>query len=125
MVHKAKLLASNPQPLGDIKGIGPLYDLLGTHKEVLGLYERIISIIIGVMTIGGGLYFLFMILSAAYEWMNAGGDKAQLQKAQLKILNSLIGLTIVVAAYAIVGLAGYVLGFSILNPASILEDIWS
>lgn len=113
-----KVFASS---LGNIVTIdGPLADV----SDPLSLLELVVSVIIGVMTVLGGLYFIFMFLTGAYEWINAAGDKNRLQKAQARIIHAIIGLVILVAAWAIISLFGYVLGFSILNPADQLGTIW-
>jgi hypothetical protein len=108
--------------LGNVAGLGPLYtEISGTG---LSLFEKVVSLVIAVMTVTGGLYFLFIFITAAYQWMNAGGDKAMLQKAHHRILYASIGLAIVVGAYAIVSLISYVLGFCILRPENVLSNIW-
>ena len=92
--------------------------------DPLTSFERIVSIIIGVMTVGGGIYFLFVIITGAYNWISAAGDKQKLTKARDTVLQALIGLVVMLGAYVLVAVAGYVLGFSILNPAEILGDLW-
>lgn len=93
--------------------------------DPLTAFETIISIIIGVMTVGGGIYFIFVFITGAYNWISASGDKQKLTKARDTILQALIGLIILIAAYVIIAVAGFVLGFSILDPAEILGEIWS
>ena len=87
-------------------------------------FENILSIIIGIMTVVGGIYFIFVFITAAFEWMTAGGDKNKLQRAQQRMLQGVIGLVIIVSAYAIVSLISFVLGFDILNPAAIVNNLW-
>jgi predicted metal-binding membrane protein len=119
-----RTLAQQPYTLGNLEGIGPLYSQIeGTTG--LPLLERVISITIGVMTIIAGIYFLFLFISAAYQWISAGGDKNKLQAAQQKMVHGIFGLLIVIAAYAVIALMGAILGFCILQPASLLENIWS
>ena len=119
-----RFLAQTPYRLGSLHGVGPL----GSSEfldEPLTRFELVISWLIGVMTIVAGLFFLFLIIIHAYGWMSAGGDKSKLQKAQQGITQAIIGLVVVIAAYTLVSIVGYVLGFSILNPASVLGGIWS
>ena len=89
------------------------------------LLEKVISVVVGLMTIVGGIYFIFIFITSAYDWMGAGGDKARLQRAQQKMLNGVMGLVIVIGAYAIISLAGYIFGFSLLQPASLIETLWN
>ncbi|MBN1263423.1 MAG: hypothetical protein JW991_03620 [Candidatus Pacebacteria bacterium] len=109
--------------LGNFVGVGPMYTNINP-AEPLSLLEKVISVIIGIMTIGGGIYFLFIFITAAFQWIEAGGDKNKLQKARDKIVQAVIGLVVLVAAYAIISVLGFVLGFSILQPGSLLGDIW-
>jgi hypothetical protein len=107
--------------LGNFETVGPHWQ---PTNQPLQQLERVISIVIGVMTVFGGIYFLFLFIVAAYNWMSAGGDKNKLQMAQNKIVHAVIGLVVVIGAYALVSLIGYILGFCILQPSSLLEGIW-
>lgn len=62
--------------------------------EIIGLAIKIILIFLGV------IFFLFMI-HGGYIWMTAAGNEEQVGKAKKLITNALIGLIIVLAAYAI------------------------
>ncbi|MDP3955107.1 MAG: hypothetical protein Q8Q15_01960 [bacterium] len=112
------------QPIGDkpFKGIGPLSDFAGI--DALFLFGRVISVIIGVLTVAAGLWFIFQFLIGAFGWLTSGGDKAQLEGARKRLANSIIGLVIVVAAIFIIDLIGNLLGLDILNPAGTIHNIW-
>ena len=110
-----KLLAAK---LGDFELFGPLSGKF--TKDPLGGFERIISVIIGLMTVVGGIYFIFLIITGAYNWIGAQGDKQKLTKARDTIMHALIGLVIMLGAYVIISVVGYILGFSILNPTVVL-----
>lgn len=105
-----------------IKGIGPLSEFTGI--DALFRFGKAISVIIGVLTVAAGLWFIFQFLIGAFGWLTAGGDKAQLEGARKRLANSIIGLVIVVAAIFIIDLIGNVLGLDILNPAGIVLKIW-
>lgn len=117
IMNRQKLATS----LGSLQ---PLPGPLEAVAEPAALLEKVISVIIGFMTVCGGIYFIFIFITATYQWMNAGGDKASLQRAQQKMVNALIGLVMLIGAYAIISLAGVVFGFSLLNPASIIDRLW-
>lgn len=113
-----KLLAQVPVPvnLGTIGGggLGPFANLGTTDPTGLSAFNsfaRVISFIIGIITIIAGLYFMFQLLLGGFGWMTASGDKTRLQSAQDRLSHSIIGLVIVVAAYAIVSLLARLLGF--------------
>lgn len=116
------------QPLGQIggepeKGFGP-WGNLGIFKDVAqaaGYFTDIISRIIGIMTIIAGIWFIFQFIIGAYGYMTAGGDQKRITDSTSKITNALIGLVVIVAAYAIISLLSSLLGFEILKPASMIK----
>lgn len=101
-----KLLAQ--QSLGTIggDGLGPF----ATNPDAHSAISRIISSIIGVMTIAAGVWFLLQFSVGGFNWINAGGDKAKLQAARDKLTNAFVGLLVVVAGWAILALAGTFFG---------------
>lgn len=103
-------------PLGDIEGIGPYGTsaLQSSTLAIVGLGD-IISNIIGLMTILGGIWFFIQIIISAIAWISSGGDKQNLQTAQKRLTNAVIGLFIVVASYAIAGVIGLFFGLDILQ----------
>lgn len=48
-----------------------------------------------------GVIFIILIIFSGFKWMTAGGNEKQIEDAKKKISNTIIGLVIVVAAYAI------------------------
>ena len=48
-----------------------------------------------------GLIFLLLMVYGGYLWMTARGDEGQVEKAQSIIRNAIIGIVLVIAAYAI------------------------
>lgn len=57
----------------------------------------IINVVLGFM----GIVLLFYIILAGWEWMSAGGESKQVDTAKTRIKNAIIGLVIIVSAYAI------------------------
>lgn len=110
--------------IGGEEGFGPWGDLgskgIGPAAQA---FAKIISNIIGVMTISAGIWFIFQFIIGAYSWMAAGSDQQAIQNAQQKITNAVMGLVVVVAAYAIISLLGVILGFDILQPQKLLEFV--
>ena len=79
---------------------------LDKAKVGTGMIERnpldITAMIIrALMTLLGAL-FLVLIITGGFKWMTAGGNTEKVKEARDLIKNSLIGLTIVLASYAIV-----------------------
>lgn len=121
------ILAQEPHEIGEIggpkeEGWGP-WGQPGDIGKAAGYFATIISNIIGLMTIVGGIWFMFQFIIGGYGWLTSGGDKAGIQAAQSRITNAFIGLTVVVAAYAIIYIIGELLGFKILQPQDLIKLI--
>jgi len=63
--------------------------------------ESVISTVITAFLGLLGVIFLVLIVYGGYIWLIARGDEAKVEKAKNTIINSIIGLIIVLAAYAI------------------------
>ncbi len=48
-----------------------------------------------------GIIFIILIIIAGYNWMTAGGDEEKIRKAKDTLKRAIIGLLIIVTAYAI------------------------
>lgn len=82
-----------------------------------------ISIIIGFLTVLGTVFFALYFLIAAFDWLRSGGDKSGVEKAQQKMINSAIGLLIMIVAIGIIGIVGGVFGIETLDPASVFVEL--
>lgn len=75
--------------------------------------------ILRLVFVVAGVYALFNFIIAGYQYMMAGGDSKALASAWARIWQTLLGLIIIVASFALAALFGYILfgnaGF-ILNP---------
>jgi hypothetical protein len=116
-------------PLGRLggpreEGFGPFGNLdLSDITAGPRAFTQIISNIIGVITIIAGIWFVFMFIIAGFSFLTAGGDSKKMGEATAKLTSALIGLIVVVSAYAIISLIGALLGFDILNPQDIIERL--
>ena len=63
--------------------------------------EEIIGTGIGAALTLVGLIFLILMVYAGYLWMTAKGEEEQVKKSQKIIIAAVIGLVIVLSAYAI------------------------
>ena len=63
---------------------------------------KIISIALSFI----GVIFLALLIYGGYTWMIARGNEQAVEKAKSIIINAIIGLVIVVAAYAITAFVG-------------------
>ena len=118
-----KILAQNPKDLGPIRGLGP-FGLEGKSSEQGGtIFTKALSSIIGVMTIVAGIWFIVQFVIAGYNFISAGGKPDEIQKAQQKIINSFIGIAIVVAAIFVLSLIGHLLHVDFLNIPEAIKNL--
>lgn len=87
----------NGKDIGDqaIKSAESGYDTAG--GDIYGLIQTVINAFLAVV----GVLLLTYLLYAGYNWMSAQGDEEKVTKAKDTIQRAIIGLIIIVAAYAI------------------------
>lgn len=81
---------------GDDKSVAQVFGE-GTPADPRVLAARIIKIFLGFM----GIVFLVLIVWAGYNWMTAAGNEEKITKAKDVLTAAVIGLIIILAAYAI------------------------
>lgn len=74
---------------------------------------KLISSLIGAMFVFGFIFAFGYLLLGGIQWITSGGDKAALESARNRIMNALVGLLIVGAAWAIFNLVGQFFGLEI------------
>lgn len=127
MAHNLLSSVTTPYPEG-FKGLGPLGDpgtgVVFNIRSATTKFELALSVTIGVMTIIAVIWFIFLILGAAIQWISAGSDKQAVQNAQKKIGNAIAGLLITTASVMIIVTIGKILGLEyILNPSYFIDRI--
>jgi hypothetical protein len=88
------LLTSSSSPQTDALTASAGFD---TNIELSNIIATVIEIALGLL----GVIFIVLIVLSGYQWMTAGGNEDVISKAQSRIKNAIIGLVIVLAAYAI------------------------
>ena len=73
------------------------YNLFTNEDTLLNNVASIIKVVLGLL----GTIFVILMIYAGILWMTAGGNDTQVKKAQNIIQRAVIGLIIVVLAYAI------------------------
>lgn len=48
-----------------------------------------------------GIVFIILIIYAGFKWMTAGGNEEQVNKAKTTIINSVIGIVVVMGAFVL------------------------
>jgi type IV secretory pathway VirB2 component (pilin) len=87
----------NPSPLDRLKNVaeGPY----GTVDEtsvatIVGTIARVLMSLLGII-------FVVLIIVSGYQWMTAGGNEDAVKKSKERMTNAIIGLVIVLSAWAI------------------------
>lgn len=75
----------------------------------------LISALIQLGFVVGGLAFILMFLLGGYQWITSGGDKDGLSKAKNRIVHALTGLIVLFSLYAIISFLGGFLGIDLSN----------
>jgi hypothetical protein len=85
--------------------------------------NSVVSVVIALMTVGAGIWFLILLITGGIGIMSAGGNKQALSDAQKRITMGFIGLVVVVAALLIASLIGTIFGIEILDPGNVIDNL--
>ncbi|OIP78696.1 MAG: hypothetical protein AUK20_03265 [Parcubacteria group bacterium CG2_30_45_37] len=97
---------------GGLNEVGKAYGQSGTPTadyDIRLMVARIIRIVLELL----GIIFLVLIIYAGFKWMTAGGDEEKVTSAKKLLTNSVIGLIIIFAAFAIATFVFYQLEYAI------------
>lgn len=101
----------------------PLNPLSGnTNRDLAspgGGLINLLTNLIRLITIFAGLFALFNIILAGFDYISSQGDPKTIEAAKSKIMMSLLGIVIIVASFIITGLVSKLLFgnyTTILNP---------
>ena len=83
--------------------------------------NELISTIINIMFAVVGLIFFVMIVIAGIQWVTSGGEEEGKKAAQGRLINAVIGIAIVAAAYLVVELVSNLLGISSIFNSKIVN----
>lgn len=121
-----KLLALDLGKIGGGIGLGPWGDIAnlgGGPSAASSAVVDIFSRILGVLTVVAGLWFIIQLITAAFDYINAGENEEQIRKVHQKLINNFVGLSIVVMVYALTAIIGRLVGLDILNPQRIIPGL--
>ena len=87
--------------------------------------EKIISSIIGVLTIVAVIFFAIQIIFAGYEFMTTEGDPKKMDSARKRLTDGVLGLFIVVVALGFASLIGRLtgMGSNVLDLQSLFSKL--
>ena len=118
-------IAQQSQNLGDpLSGIGNI-GLPGGGGEGVNIFARVISSAIGLLTVIGALYFLFVLITGAIGIISAGGDKGKYENAKSQITTGVIGLVILISAMFLMDLIATLLGIGSILDINAMIDLIS
>ena len=80
---------SNTRLFGDQTGLG--------YQSPVIFLSQLITVFLSLL----GVIFIILIILAGYNWMTAGGEEEKVNKAKQMIYRAIIGLIIIMSAYAI------------------------
>jgi len=108
LVMAAPFLASaQMDELDKAAGVAGFAD---NETDMAVIVGKIIAVVIRFL----GLIAVIIVLIGGFQWMTSGGDSEKISNARKLMINGLIGLVIIVLAYAItvfvIGKLGYITG---------------
>lgn len=88
---------------------------VGGDKPVEGL-GKFIGFGINMFILVAGMFLIVYLLWGAFDWINSGGEKERISKAQSKITNAIIGMLLIFAVLTVFNLlAGDILKIIVPN----------
>ncbi len=82
-------------------GLGQTANRAGYTNELNKSVDDLIMQGISVVLTFVGVIFLLLMIMAGFRWMTARGNESEVEKAKKTVTQSIIGIIIVFAAYAI------------------------
>ncbi len=122
MVPKLIAQASNPTPLGQIEGFGSgFFKTAGASPETR--VAALISNIVSVLTIFGGLAFALWFVIGALNWITSSGNPEQVEKAKRQMSSAVVGLFVLVLTTSIAYIVGKISGIEILELEKMVNKL--
>ncbi|MEK7123166.1 MAG: hypothetical protein AAB855_04925 [Patescibacteria group bacterium] len=84
-------------PLGRLQNAGNVAWGTTVPKDIGTVVGNIIFVILGLL----GVIFVILLTYSGFLWLTSAGEEEKVKKAQGLIVNSIIGVFIVIAAYTI------------------------
>ncbi len=97
---------------GKIKAPESIKKFGGNDTTGAGGISQFLSNLIGLLYSIAAVVLVFMLIWGAWDWLTSGGDKEQLQSAQKKIINAIIGIILFAVAFAVIQALGHFTGFT-------------
>lgn len=77
-----------------------------------GQLERILSAVIGMLTLAGVIFFTIQIILAGFSMISSQGEPKELESAKKRLTTNVLGLAIIIIAYGLGALISTLLGMN-------------
>lgn len=117
MINKKIFLADD---INDIFGtVNPPQGMNFGAKDPVQGFGQLIVFGTRLFIMISAMFLLIYLLWGAFDWINSGGEKEKISKAQQKITNALIGMVLIFVVFSVYSvLAGNILGIIKVDPAT-------
>ena len=85
------------------------------EQEGITFFQKFLPNLLTLGLIIGAVFFFFILIVGAIQWISSGGDKNALEEAKHKITNAIVGMIILFSVFAILKLIENFFGISILT----------
>ncbi|MCC6563686.1 hypothetical protein IT087_02230 [Candidatus Uhrbacteria bacterium] len=89
------VFAQDTGAIGGLDAVGGTVKLASTDPRIIA--ARVINVVLGLL----GIIMVTIILYAGFQWMTSGGDAGKIEEAKMRIRTAVIGLIIILSAYAL------------------------
>jgi hypothetical protein len=86
------------QTAAGLNAVANAAGIAGGNTDLFTIIGRIINIVLGFV----GVILLGIFLYSGFEWMTSGGDPKKVDSAKTRLRNAVVGLIIIMSAFAIV-----------------------
>lgn len=102
----------------NISNIQNFLDLAGNPWSNVQTVQTLVPALIKLVLIAAVVVFFFLLLWGGIRWITAGGDKEKLAGAQKTLTAALIGIVILLSAWAIIALVQNFFGITLIGRGS-------
>lgn len=111
------LLLAGPSGGSEITNpvLGPDLQTLTSSSQPTDFLNIFLPNAIGLLFVGGSIFFVFMMLWGAVTWIISGGDKAAIEAARGRITAALVGIVLLLSTFALIKIIETFFGIDILT----------
>ena len=95
--------------------LGPALESSLSSDDPSNFLGLVLPNFIGLVMVAGAVFFVFMILWGAVQWILSGGDKAAIEGARGRITSALVGIILLLSSFALIKIIETFFGIDILS----------